>query len=72
MTTTTMNNANANETAYRRKLESMPFDKRFDLVDGGEGLCHATGYEVNWSNPEDYTEWWNEYEDSEGNLYYGR
>lgn len=56
----------------RRQLESMPFDKRFDLVDGGEGLCHATGYEVNWSNPEDFTEWWNEYIDSEGNLYYGR
>lgn len=30
----------------RRKLEEMPFDKRFDLPDGNEGLCHATGWEI--------------------------
>lgn len=29
----------------RRRLEKMPFDKRFD-VDGNSELCHATGYEV--------------------------
>lgn len=46
----------------RRKLNEMPFDKVFDGVN-----CHATGYEVF-----DNGEWWNEYEDSEGGLHYGR
>lgn len=29
----------------RRRLEKMPFDKRFD-VNGNSELCHATGYEA--------------------------
>ena len=36
----------------RRRLEKMPFDKRFD-VDGNSELCHATGYEVF-----DGEDWW--------------
>lgn len=49
-----------------RKLEKMPFDKVFE-VDGNEELCRSTGYEVFL-----HGEWWNEYEDSEGDLHYGR
>ena len=49
-----------------RELETMPFDKVF-YVDGKEELCHATGYEVYIAG-----QWWNEYEDSEGNYHYGR
>ena len=51
----------------RRELETMPFDKRFD-TSNGEELCHATGDEVLF---DDDLVWWNEYIDSEGNLYYG-
>ena len=51
----------------RRELETMPFDKRFDTPNGEE-LCHATGDEVLF---DDDLVWWNEYIDSEGNLYYG-
>ncbi len=43
-------------------FDNLPMDKEFN----GE-LCHATGYE--WY---DGKEWWNEYEDSDGNLHYGR
>ena len=43
-------------------FDNLPMDKEF----GGE-LCHATGYE--WH---DGKEWWNEYEDADGNLHYGR
>jgi hypothetical protein len=46
----------------RERLDVMPFDHEFN----GE-LCHATGYEVFL-----HGEWWNEYEDSEGELHYGR
>lgn len=54
-----------------RELDSMPFDKAFEMPNGGEELCHATGIEVNFDgDPKDL--WWNEYEDSEGNLRYGR
>lgn len=53
----------------RRKLDEMPFDRSFD---GGFSLCHATGYEVCLGNPDNPADWWNEYEDSEGNLHYGR
>jgi hypothetical protein len=52
-----------NMEVERRKLEEMPYDMRFD----GE-LCHATGYEVR----DEYGFWWNEYINSEGELYYGK
>ena len=45
----------------------MPYDKMFDVANGGEELCHATGME--WF---DGVEWWNEYVDSENELHYGR
>ena len=52
----------------RRDLNEMPFDKEFD----GE-LCHATGEEVLLDLGNGYpAEWWDEFEDSEGNLHYGR
>ena len=50
----------------RRKLDVMPFDKAFETENGTE-LCHSTGYEILGSDGV----WWSEYEDSEGNLYYG-
>lgn len=46
----------------RERLETMPFDARFN----GE-LCHATGDEVFRNG-----EWWNEYMDRDGELHYGR
>ena len=51
----------------RRELDTMPFDKRFDTPNG-DHLCHATGDEVLF---DDDPVWWNEYIDSEGNLYSG-
>lgn len=51
----------------RRTLDTMPYDKEFS----GE-LCHATGDEVCFGNPENPADWWNEYEDAEGNVHYGR
>ena len=53
----------------KRMLVEMPFDKAFLMDNGNEELCHATGYEV---CDEGDSEWWLEYQDSEGNLYYGR
>lgn len=50
----------------RRELKTMPFDKVFQTENGQES-CHATGYAIF-----DGTDWWNEYEDDNGNLYYGR
>jgi hypothetical protein len=46
----------------RRELDEMPFDKDF-----GYGLIHATGFEVFRNG-----EWWNEYQDADGELFYGR
>lgn len=53
----------------RRRLDVMPFDMSFD---GGFTLCHATGYEVCLGDPDNPADWWNEYEDIDGNIYYGR
>lgn len=55
-------------TEIRTELENMPYDHVFP-VDGNDELCHATGYEVKFYG-EDI--WWNEYEDSNGELHYGR
>ena len=53
----------------RRTLEEMPFD----MIFGGDN-CHATGDEVCFEgdDPKQPASWWNEYQDSEGNLWYGR
>lgn len=56
----------------RRELNEMTYDKAFVLDDGNEQLCHATGFQVCFGNPEQEMNWWNEYEDSKGNLHYGR
>ena len=55
----------------RRELENMPFDKAFDTENGNES-CHVTGYEVCLGNPDDPSDWWEEFEDCNGNLHYGR
>lgn len=55
----------------RRELDEMPFDKVFS-TENGEEFCHSTGYEVCNGNPDEPADWWNEYEDSEGDLHYGR
>lgn len=55
----------------RRKLEVMPFDKRFD-VNGNAELCHATGWEVCDGDPEDPADWWEEFVDSNGDFHLGR
>lgn len=49
-----------------RMLDEMPSDKMF-FTDNGQELCHATGYEALIGG-----EWWNEYEDTDGELHYGR
>lgn len=55
-----------------RELKEMPFDKAFIVEGGNEELCHATGIEVCWGDPKNPADWWNEYEDSFGELHYGR
>ena len=55
----------------RRELENMPFDKSF-TVDGNEQLCHATGFEVCWDNPDNPADWWEEFVDYNGEFHYGR
>ena len=55
----------------KRELDAMPFDKEFYTGNGRE-LCHATGMEVCFENPDNPADWWNEYEDSTGELWYGR
>ena len=54
-----------------RELKEMPFDKVFETENGRE-FCHATGLEICFGNPNKPSDWWNEYEDSEGNFHYGR
>lgn len=56
----------------RRELEEMPFDMAFETEGGNRELCHATGWEECFGDPSDPADWWNEYEDSDGNLHYGR
>lgn len=55
-----------------RKLKNMPYAMTFETGSGNEELCNATGYEVCFGDPLNPADWWNEYTDSEGNLYYGR
>ena len=47
-----------------RELDTMPMDKDF-----GNGLIHATGYQVRF---EGESEWWDEFQDDDGDFYYGR
>lgn len=56
----------------RRELDKMPFDKAFENQYGQRELCHATGYEICNGDKTNPADWWIEYTDSEGNLYYGR
>lgn len=55
----------------RRALPQMPFDHVFETENGNEELCHATGFEVCLGDPSNCQDWWFEYTDREGNLYYG-
>lgn len=58
-----------NTMEIRKQLEEMPFDRTFVIDESGrEESCHATGYEVSF----DGVDFWNEYEDSNGGLHYGR
>lgn len=50
----------------REELDEIPFDKVFN-VDGNEEFCHATGYAVKIDG-----EWWDEFEDRNGGVHYGR
>ena len=60
-------------------LETMPFDKVFELMDGSQEMLHATGREVYIGGGDDYDDpasWYNEYGpdsegecDMEGNIY---
>lgn len=56
---------------HRWELDEMPFDKVFHTENGRE-LCHATGYEVTIEYDGGTIDWWYEYEDSNGELHYGR
>lgn len=57
-----------------RRLTKMPYAKAFVTDNGNEELCNATGWEFceNGDNPNDSANWWNEYQDCNGNTYYGR
>ena len=50
-------------TELRRELDYMPFDLY--------GM-HSTGYEVCFDDPANLADWWNEYEDENGNVHYFR
>lgn len=70
-----MSNTNTTTTPTEKRisLDHMPYDMKFDTPNGEE-LCHATGYAVQFNGettPIGLPLFWNEYEDSEGNLYYG-
>ena len=52
-----------------RELETMPFDKMFEVTEGRRELCHATGIEVKFEGDDT---WWNEYQDSDGDYWYGK
>lgn len=53
-----------------QELETMPFDRVFEVAAGRWELCHATGKEVQFQElPGD---WWNEYIDRNGDYWYGR
>ncbi len=56
----------------REELERIPCDKRFDIGNGHEELCHSTGYEVCMIDANNQKGWWNEYVDRDGELHYGR
>lgn len=60
-----MNNNFVDGVTYRISDEVV-FDKVFP-VNGNEELCHHTGFEKLM-----FGQWWYEYEDSEGELHYGR
>lgn len=55
-----------------RRLDYMPFDKMFWVTENRQELCHATGVEVCFGDPENPADWWNEYIDSDGDYWYGR
>ena len=61
-----------NKITSERELETMPFDKMFEVAEGRWELCHATGREVCFGDPSDPADWWNEYIDSDGDYWYGR
>lgn len=52
----------------RFESETIAFDKRFDTENGNSELCHHTGFYVIDESGEE----WNEYEDRDGGLHYGR
>lgn len=52
-----------------KELETMPFDKAFEVGPGRWELCHATGRAVAFKGDLYYCI---EYVDSDGNLWYGR
>ena len=51
-------------------------DKTFTVIDNDgnrhQESCHCTGYEVCLGNPDDLSDWWNEYEDQYGEKHFGR
>ena len=56
----------------RKELDRMPFAKTFP-VNGNEELCNPTGFEVLFEGYEDDAQnWWNEYQDRNGEYHYGR
>lgn len=56
----------------RRELDTMPFDRMFELASGQQTLAHATGYEVCMGDPSNLADWWNEYTTPDGEICYGR
>lgn len=56
-----------------RELDYMELDHCFYTANGQE-LCHCTGREVcfDGDDPTKPGNWWVEYEDSNGDLHYGR
>lgn len=53
-----------------KRIESkeIAIDHGFYVANGNWELCHHTGYMVKFAGD---PVWWNEYQDADGNLYYG-
>lgn len=62
------------DTGMIRRECTICFDRTFENSDGCQVSCHHTGYEVHFAGDfsGDYRNWWNEYEDNNRNIYYGR
>lgn len=56
------------EEIFREIEGDLPYDQMFPVGDGRWEMCHCTGRQMSEDGGDI---WWSEFEDQEGNLYYG-